>query len=337
MRYFTALLFITLLPATVVQAQSNPFAPIGREVPLLTLTKGQYPEVFTNDTLRTVCGMVYNRVTAQVVGFVETDTVYTESGMKPELVSRWLSMDPLAAKYPFASPYSFGLDNPVFYIDVGGKEVFVFGSHAQQTVSEIQKKTSLQLTYDAQTNQVTAVGEPITQFDRELLAAISDPKIRVQLFTTDQTSFIAQDGQKLDIVVGGYDGSKNTTKQVVHPPEHGNASTLDGLAKPVTEDVPVVETTQYFNYDQSKQVEAGGLSTVGTDASHEVLESYFGAQQDPGGAYDPVKWKLVHDKALSIDPEAKPVSTLRDGSSGKVIGVGDANGDNPVFFKPSKP
>lgn len=120
MRSRTVHLAIALTASLFSSAQQNPFAPIGRDVPFLTLTKGQYPEVFTNDTLRTVCGMVYNRVTGQVVGFVETDTVFTESGMKPELVSRWLSMDPLANKFPNESPYIFAGNNPILLIDKYG-------------------------------------------------------------------------------------------------------------------------------------------------------------------------------------------------------------------------
>lgn len=38
-------------------------------------------------------------------------------------VGRWLSLDPLAAKYPYASPYNFGLNNPIYFIDPNGMEV----------------------------------------------------------------------------------------------------------------------------------------------------------------------------------------------------------------------
>lgn len=125
MRYFHSLLFAVLL-TSVLWAQSNPFAPIGREAPLLTLSKGQYPEVFTNDTLRVVCEMVYNRVTGKVEGFLQVDTVFSESGMRPELVSRWLSMDPLAAKYPGLSPYVFVANSPLVTVDPNGGENVVY-------------------------------------------------------------------------------------------------------------------------------------------------------------------------------------------------------------------
>jgi len=44
-------------------------------------------------------------------------------------VGRWLSLDPLAAKYPSESPYLFAGANPIIFIDVDGKEkVIVVGA-----------------------------------------------------------------------------------------------------------------------------------------------------------------------------------------------------------------
>jgi len=38
-------------------------------------------------------------------------------------LGRWLSLDPLAKKYPGWSPYNFSLNNPVFYYDIDGRDV----------------------------------------------------------------------------------------------------------------------------------------------------------------------------------------------------------------------
>lgn len=37
-------------------------------------------------------------------------------------LGRWLSIDPLAAKFPSVSPYAFAYNNPIFYIDKEGEE-----------------------------------------------------------------------------------------------------------------------------------------------------------------------------------------------------------------------
>ncbi|MEZ4721108.1 MAG: RHS repeat-associated core domain-containing protein [Flavobacteriales bacterium] len=38
-------------------------------------------------------------------------------------LGRWLSLDPLAAKYPSMSPYNFGANNPIFFIDYDGRDI----------------------------------------------------------------------------------------------------------------------------------------------------------------------------------------------------------------------
>jgi hypothetical protein len=60
-----------------------------------------------------------------VVSVIENDTLYGEYNLKAEVVSRWLSPDPLAAKYPNWSPYNFSLNNPVNVIDPDGRDVIL--------------------------------------------------------------------------------------------------------------------------------------------------------------------------------------------------------------------
>ncbi len=56
---------------------------------------------------------------------------YQEHGVRlydPE-VGRWLQPEPLRALYPEVSPYTYGLGNPLFYVDLDGSRVrwFSFG------------------------------------------------------------------------------------------------------------------------------------------------------------------------------------------------------------------
>jgi len=41
---------------------------------------------------------------------------------------RWVVMDPLAAKYPFLSPYNYAANNPVLFIGINGDSLIVTGS-----------------------------------------------------------------------------------------------------------------------------------------------------------------------------------------------------------------
>ncbi len=51
-------------------------------------------------------------------------------------LGRWLSLDPLAAKYPYASPYNFALNTPVQAKDPDGKKVFFVNKELAQKVAK---------------------------------------------------------------------------------------------------------------------------------------------------------------------------------------------------------
>jgi RHS repeat-associated protein len=42
-------------------------------------------------------------------------------------VGRWLSMDPLTIKYPMLTPYHYGANNPILFVDNDGEDLYVYG------------------------------------------------------------------------------------------------------------------------------------------------------------------------------------------------------------------
>jgi RHS repeat-associated protein len=119
------IVFLTLILRGVSFAQ-NPYQSIGKEMPkgkMLTLSNGKYQEFFPNDTLTPIGSVRFNTITGEVEAFLTRDTMYAEYNLEPELVSRWLSPDPLGAKYTQWSPYNYTLNNPVRFIDPDGREV----------------------------------------------------------------------------------------------------------------------------------------------------------------------------------------------------------------------
>jgi outer membrane protein W len=69
--------------------------------------------------------VIFNTITQEVVGFVEPDS----SGLNfpADVASRWLSPDPLAAKYPEMSPYVGIGNNPIIFVDLDGKKIIPAG------------------------------------------------------------------------------------------------------------------------------------------------------------------------------------------------------------------
>lgn len=114
-------IFTIILSLSISVAFSQqPFKEYGYKVKVATLSKGKYVEFFDQDTLIQIGTVVMNRFTKQIVSFITVDTTYSEATLQPELISRWISPDPLAEKYYSFSPYHFSGNNPIRYVDPTG-------------------------------------------------------------------------------------------------------------------------------------------------------------------------------------------------------------------------
>jgi hypothetical protein len=138
--------FFALILRGVTTAQ-NPYESIGKKAKVLTLSNGKYQEIFTNDTIVPIGTVMYNRVTGDIVAFLTRDTMYAEYNLEPEVVSRWLSPDPLGAKFPEWSPYTYAENNPVLKIDPDGN--FAIAVHYKLTQGALSKLGYKQNTSDA--------------------------------------------------------------------------------------------------------------------------------------------------------------------------------------------
>ena len=102
-----------------VQA-GNPFARFGYKAKVATLSKGKYLEFHDLDSIVKIGSFSYHVKRKSITGFTKYDTKYPESTLRPEIVSRWLSPDPLSDEFPSWSPYNFVLNNPIRFIDPTG-------------------------------------------------------------------------------------------------------------------------------------------------------------------------------------------------------------------------
>ena len=56
-----------------------------------------------------------------ITGYIVKETKYSEATLRPEIVSRWFSPDPLSEEFPEWSPYNFVKNNPIRYVDPDGR------------------------------------------------------------------------------------------------------------------------------------------------------------------------------------------------------------------------
>ena len=112
---FSLLVFL----ADTVHAQ-NPYAALGIETKVLTLTEGKYPEFIPNDTFMVIGSVMLNTITGEVVKFLDPDT--TTYSFDPTISTRFLSVDPIAREFPELTPYQFASNRPIDGIDLDGLE-----------------------------------------------------------------------------------------------------------------------------------------------------------------------------------------------------------------------
>lgn len=98
----------------------NPFKKFGYKPKISTLSKGKYLEFHDLDSIVQIGSFTFHVKKKIVTGYIVKETKYSEATLRPEIVSRWFSPDPLSDEFPSWSPYVFTNDNPIFFTDPTG-------------------------------------------------------------------------------------------------------------------------------------------------------------------------------------------------------------------------
>lgn len=95
----------------------NPFRELGYKPKISTLSKGKYREAFP-DSIVQIGSFTFNVLSKQITGVQVIENLgLSEATLKPEIVSRWMSPDPLSEEFPDKSPYNFVNNNPIRFVD----------------------------------------------------------------------------------------------------------------------------------------------------------------------------------------------------------------------------
>ena len=98
----------------------NPFKKFGYKPKIATLSKGKYLEFHDLDSIVKIGSFSYHVKKKQITGYSVQETKFSEATLRPEIISRWFSPDPLSDEFPSWSPYTFTNDNPIFFTDPTG-------------------------------------------------------------------------------------------------------------------------------------------------------------------------------------------------------------------------
>ena len=148
----------------------------------------------------------------------DTETGYGYFGaryMDHELMTMWLSVDPLADKYPSISPYAYCAWNPVKLVDPNGMEVYINGEQADMAVERLQTKKII-IKRDSETGKlsITFRGSyslnDLSDDEKMLYDAIVDENVSVQV-TAAKTGTITQNGETIHTFTSKADGNVHGT------------------------------------------------------------------------------------------------------------------------------
>jgi len=231
------------------------FKQHGFDREMLTLSKGKYKEVFTNDEVIQIGTVLLNTQNSEVIKFLEEES--SELSYKEEYSSRFLTMDPLAEKYPWISPYAYCLNNPIKYIDPDGRDVVITGALSNDALEQLQNKVGEYMTLSMnESGQVSySKNEGVNKLKgdaKKMAGMIDDNSITVNLVTTDENK--TSTGK---LLVGGAFMGNTVTKDA-----NGNVK---------------VSANQEVNPNVLGSADAH-TKTPGKMMMHEATEAYEGAK-----------------------------------------------------------
>ena len=99
----------------------NPFKKFGYKPKIATLSKGKYLEFHDLDSIVKIGSFSFHVKKKQITGYSAQETEFSEATLRPEIISRWFSPDPLSDEFTSWTPYHFVHNNPINLIDPDGR------------------------------------------------------------------------------------------------------------------------------------------------------------------------------------------------------------------------
>ncbi|MBN1971954.1 MAG: hypothetical protein JW870_21560 [Candidatus Delongbacteria bacterium] len=122
-------IFLMLL-GLILLGSVNAQSPIG-ELGMLSLSNGRYDEVHEYTQYERIGSAIIDMETMKIVSFIDSDSMKGISEIDQIMTTRFLSVDPMARKYPEMNPYGYCANNPILYVDPDGRDLVIWYNNNQ--------------------------------------------------------------------------------------------------------------------------------------------------------------------------------------------------------------
>ncbi len=238
-------------------------------------------------------------------------------------IGRWLSVDPLVHKYPYQSPYSFALDNPILFKDYDGRdieirnngEVFVYtGNNTQYSgsnefINQTVKALNHLIMYESESNAQYKVATKLAN-DATVKVNVTEVPISLHPSGVNSAEWNPKQGTYVTDAKTGLKGTQSPSGTLLHELGHQYDKVYPGILTEILPKYPSEE--QIDDYLARDKASPYGLLEEGVITKIENPYYEYYGQPTRGSHDDDGFFEVVGD--FTSNTECTTCGTISQGT-----------------------